>query len=230
MSYILDALKKAEHQRDIGRVPGIGSEHESLRRPGPPRWPWVLALVLSANAALLLILFWPGSPSSTAPSREVAENSTTPPTEPVRPPSPAPAPSSSARSEAVAPVDTRLPPTTLRPLPPLHEPGAVDGVENRGGEADKAPAPPPARAAVRRDDNNLPVWPQVSAQLMSEINGSLHLDVHVYSERPAERFVLINMRKYLSGEKLQEGPVVDEITPGGVILSLHGQRFRMQAQ
>jgi len=87
-----------------------------------------------------------------------------------------------------------------------------------------------APAASAGVNNNLPVWPQISSQLLSELSGSLHLDVHVYSHDPAERFVLINMRKYRTGEKLQEGPVVDDITPDSVILSLHGQRFRMQSQ
>jgi general secretion pathway protein B len=62
------------------------------------------------------------------------------------------------------------------------------------------------------------------------LNGSLRLDVHVFSEQPAERFVFVNMQKYREGERLQEGPQLDEITPDGVILSLGGQRFRVQAQ
>jgi len=54
--------------------------------------------------------------------------------------------------------------------------------------------------------------------------------VHVFSDQPQKSFVLINMRKYREGEKLQEGPQLDEITPEGVILSFSGQRFRLQAQ
>jgi general secretion pathway protein B len=53
----------------------------------------------------------------------------------------------------------------------------------------------------------------------------LHLDIHVYSEDPAERFVFINMVRHREKSRLAEGPVVLEITPEGVILDYQGTRF-----
>ena len=53
----------------------------------------------------------------------------------------------------------------------------------------------------------------------------MHIDLHVYSANPQERFVFVNKRKYREGETLQEGPRVDEITRDGVVLSQHGRRF-----
>jgi len=53
----------------------------------------------------------------------------------------------------------------------------------------------------------------------------LHLDVHVYSTKPAERFVYINMRKYHEGAALQEGPIVERIRRDGVVLNYQGLRF-----
>jgi len=76
----------------------------------------------------------------------------------------------------------------------------------------------------------LPVWPQVSTHIFQKLRGNLRLDVHVYSERPRDRFVLINLQKYREGERLQEGPVVDEITAEGVVLSLQGEKFLVRAQ
>ena len=55
----------------------------------------------------------------------------------------------------------------------------------------------------------------------------LRLDMHVYGEESRERFVFINMAKYRQGESLKEGPVVDEITPNGVVLSYRGERFSL---
>jgi len=244
MSYILDALKKAEHEREIGRVPGIGSEHEQPLLSGSRRWMLLLLGVLLINAVLLAFALWPKSPQV----RQVS----------------AAAPSNPAASVPVAPVElagaltgarpalhgTRQPlqsvlpavaavsrpaPETLRPLPPL--PAVADKPsEVEGATADASLVPmkvlpqAPVAPAPATTDNNLPVWPEISAQLLGEINSSLHLDVHVYSETPRERFVLINMRNYHEGDRLQEGPLVDAITPGGVILSFRGQRFRMQAQ
>ena len=53
----------------------------------------------------------------------------------------------------------------------------------------------------------------------------MHLDIHVYSDQPADRFVFINMSKYKERAMLTEGPIVKEITPEGVILEYGGTDF-----
>lgn len=53
----------------------------------------------------------------------------------------------------------------------------------------------------------------------------LHLDIHVYSSVPKDRFVFINMSKYREGSYLEEGPAVIEITPDGVVLDYQGTSF-----
>jgi general secretion pathway protein B len=53
----------------------------------------------------------------------------------------------------------------------------------------------------------------------------LKLELHVYSNRPQERFVFINGAKYREGETTQEGAAVEEITSDGVIMSARGNRF-----
>jgi general secretion pathway protein B len=58
----------------------------------------------------------------------------------------------------------------------------------------------------------------------------LHLDIHVNAQRPNERFVFVNMRKYVEGETLKEGPTVERITPEGVILNQRGLRFLLPRQ
>jgi general secretion pathway protein B len=55
----------------------------------------------------------------------------------------------------------------------------------------------------------------------------LKLELHAYSDTPAERFVFINGRKYKEGERLTEGPEVVTIEPNGVVLSEQGQRFQL---
>ena len=42
----------------------------------------------------------------------------------------------------------------------------------------------------------------------------LHIDIHVFSANPAERFVFINNRKYVEGATLTEGPVLERIRTG----------------
>jgi general secretion pathway protein B len=53
----------------------------------------------------------------------------------------------------------------------------------------------------------------------------MHLDIHVYSGNPAERFVFVNMKRYNEGEATAEGPRIERIVPGGVVMEHRGQRF-----
>ena len=55
----------------------------------------------------------------------------------------------------------------------------------------------------------------------------LNLDLHVYSEKAASRFVVITSRKYQEGGQLTEGPTVESITRDGVILAYQGRRFTL---
>ncbi|HED19191.1 MAG TPA: hypothetical protein ENI74_06785 [Gammaproteobacteria bacterium] len=225
MSYILEALKKAELQRDIGQVPGIGSEYEKPARTAVGNWIWIVAAVLVLNLVLLIYLLWPASDLETASQygpglsqrepviREPAQVSRPAPV--VEPSVPAePEPTLSAAPEEPKPV---LPAPVVEPLAPAEsEPELAMDVQ-------------PVEAAVT-DIYSLPVWPQIPDRLFRQLSGGIHLDVHVYSDLPQDRFVLVNLRKYRTGERLQEGPLVDEITPEGVILSFQGEQFLVRAQ
>ena len=227
MSYILEALKKAEQQRELGSVPGIDAAQETPSQPRRSRWWWVLGSLLLLNLLLVAVLMWPAPAQRSAPvadagrdlppraplagadgSADPAAAAVPPPASPrpaaARPVSPSPpAPLPAARSAAVvaaAPAPVSAPP---RRLPPQ-------------------PAPAPARS--------LPVWPQIPTALFNRLQGGLQLDVHVYDRQPGRRFVLLNLRKYREGEQLREGPLLEEITPDGVILSFQGERFRVLAQ
>jgi general secretion pathway protein B len=79
------------------------------------------------------------------------------------------------------------------------------------------------------DEEVLPTINEISltgAQALPE----LHLDVHVFATKAADRFVYINMRKYHEGATLQEGPSVERIRRDGVILNYQGLRFVLPRQ
>lgn len=207
MSYLVDALRKAERERHLGRVPDLGELHE----PGPegrdrrlPPWvaPVVLALVL-LNLGLLLA-FWLLRDADPAPvvvqSPEPAAEASAPAPEPAprvpesRPretPAPAPAPAEPpARQEA-------------RQTPP-----SFDTYEATPEPADSIQALP---ADVRRR------LPEI------RVNG------HLYSSIPGRSFLLVNGRRYREGERLREGPAVETIDEAGAVLNFHGERFRVEA-
>ncbi|MEA3244139.1 MAG: general secretion pathway protein GspB [Pseudomonadota bacterium] len=241
MSYILEALKKSEQQREIGHVPGISSVHENTAKSVTGNWLWLIVTVLLLNAGLLVLLLWPESESEpesatlSAPVREQpvqvqqhrpAGESLVSQPPPVEKPVPrVPQTADIAQlpeSPAAEPVKTE---TAAKPL--VQEP--VIAAASAASPAQPQVVQPP-RPPVKAAPSALPVWPQIPTHLFQQLSGNLRLDVHVFSDQPQKRFVLINMKKYKQGEKLQEGPQLDEITPEGAILSFHGQRFRLQAQ
>lgn len=58
----------------------------------------------------------------------------------------------------------------------------------------------------------------------------LEVNVHAYAQTRGERMVIINMKRYREGDRLREGPLVDTITPAGVVLIFDNQRFRLTAR
>ena len=53
----------------------------------------------------------------------------------------------------------------------------------------------------------------------------LSVDLHVFAADPAKRAVFINGRRYTQGAQIAEGPVVEEITRDGAVLTYRGRRF-----
>lgn len=94
-----------------------------------------------------------------------------------------------------------------------------------------AQAPPPASASASTAAQFPPNLPSANEAMASgAISTALHLDLHVYAQNANGRFVFINGRKYLEGQTTAEGPVVEQITADGVILSNRGQRFVLPRQ
>jgi len=202
MSFILDALKKSETDRQQQSSAEFAGVPRSDRGAGVPRWLWILGLLLAINLAVLLGLFLrPEVDTSIDVSPAVGETRATVVGEPSFAEQVA-----GARQNVPASVepDVIAPPS---PRPATATPAAVASVRDR-----------PQRSAV------LPTIFEVRADGTVELP-DLHLDIHVYSDVPKDRFVFINMSKQRENSSLEEGPVVDEITPEGVILEYRGTSF-----
>ena len=206
MSFILDALKKSETDRQQQGPSDFANVPSSTDSPRAPRWLWVLALLLAVNLAVLLgVLLRDDSPQITPQSGQAAA-----------PAEPEPAAGSSF-SEKIREARER-------------ESAAKASVAPRPERvAEPEVAAPPA---VQPEARQQPEFTLAALPTADELraNGSiqlaeLHLDIHVYSETPADRFVFINMIRHREKSRLAEGPVVQEITPEGVILDYSGTRF-----
>lgn len=233
MSYILEALKKAEKERKLGKVPGIDSTHEAAPGSVSPRWVWIALSVIFINVVLVLSLFWSErgknpdavSPLQSEPALHILPQQQRKTV----------APAIAEAQPAIAPVRPPVQPTPeMIRAPKVRMEAAMPHVEPAGRTASRVPATPITQAVAAApppaDESELPVWPQVPGNLFQKIRGGLRLDVHVYGPHSSDRFVLINLQKYYEGDELQEGPTLDEITQEGVVLSFQGQRFRVQAQ
>jgi general secretion pathway protein B len=104
-------------------------------------------------------------------------------------------------------------PPSVAPLPAQSVAEARNAAAGGGSVADVATLP--TLDELTASGTNLP---------------ELHLDIHVSSQNPAERFVFVNMRKYVEGDTLKEGPSVERITPEGVVLNQRGLRFLLPRQ
>ena len=82
-----------------------------------------------------------------------------------------------------------------------------------------APATPAAGTGNLPSDDDL----RASGVTLPE----LHLSLHVYDDVAANRFVLLNSSRLREGQETAEGVMVERIDPTGVVLSWRGRRFRM---
>ena len=259
MSFILDALKKSEIERQRQSVPGLVDTRVPTPRQRLPAWAVALGILLAVNLVILIVVLargWFTDSSASAPRTAAAAA----PADLPAPASPSGSPAQSGvplHTEANAHFSPMDPPPEYAPEIPM--------VGNSDGGAIEAPAAPrstsgssersASRTTHRRDplltdidkggdakpneptaddykaneDEVLPTINEISlsgAQALPE----LHLDVHVFATKPADRFVYVNMRKYHEGATLQEGPTIERIRRDGVILDYQGLRFLLPRQ
>lgn len=171
MSYILDALKKAEKQREIGQVPGIDSVHDVGGRGPRQRWPWVLAAILALNAVIIGALFWPDRQgvedrrrsADSAPGVTVAPRPAAPAAEPGHRQAPAqtvPAVDDGGHApSAVAGPGPVMPGSAGEPMPgrPTPAPGSDAAVARSSPPETGAPTPTAAPDVTTRPLKPLPL-------------------------------------------------------------------------
>lgn len=212
MSFVLDALRKSEHERQRQLGPGI-AELPVARPARRPPWALVaIGLLVVLNVAVLAVLLLREAPPAVLPAANQAA-SPPPPAAPAAPAAPATEPAALIRPLA----QEALPATEAAAPPPAPDPTLLPAA--RVVEVAPARVTEPAPAA------DLP--PPIS-QLPAEATAglpALSMDLHVYTDDPARRAVFINGRRYQRGGVLVEGPTVLEINREGAVLEFRGRRF-----
>ena len=133
--------------------------------------------------------------------------------------------------DAAPPVYAPEIPADSEPAAPM---AAAPAQSNRAAPAESSASRGRERDPLLTDNDksDQEVLPSISELNLKGADAlpDLHLDVHVYAAKPAERFVYINMRKYTEGSTLAEGPVLERIRRDGVVLDYHGLRFILPRQ
>jgi general secretion pathway protein B len=233
MSFILDALKKSETERQRSATPALFEVKVAQPRRSLPVWAFALGGLLIVNIAVLVWVLARsngGEPASSvaqaAPAAAPTAVQNTPGTLTV--PATVTIPTTVSISANVAPNEPGVVAESLAP-PLVEEPllSSRDAPMTPDYNAnDYAPAVTPSQAnalAAERANSLAPSRDEVVAR--GTQLPELRLDLHVYAVNPAERFVFINMRKLREGEMLPEGVRVDQITQTGALLSFRGTRF-----
>ena len=128
------------------------------------------------------------------------------------------------------PADGPEPPPVAAPAP---EPAPVAVAAPEPAEQrSAAPASPPATSAPAPAAAPWEGLPYLE-ELPSAFRGSVPqvtVDVHVFTDNPEQRFVLVNLRRFREGERLPSGLRLEHITPDGVALEWQGRRFRLTSR
>lgn len=241
MSYILDALRKSEQERrhadSLVALPGVT---ETIALPPRRVAPWMILIgvtvLLAGLAAGFYVLRQPervaATPNATAFSIPVTvvparENGTTPPVagaaQPalVVPPPPeltsqpalSPAPMSTDTRDLAAEARSEL----RKPKPPVV----------RAREDAAAATPAETKLALAAPANEpikfLNAMPPEFRKALPELT----VNIHIYAPRDADRILYINNRQYHTGDHVRDDIVVEAIAEDGVVLSYHGQRFKL---
>lgn len=264
MSFILDALKKSENERQRQVGPSLADVRVVKRQAERPWWVVAVAALLVVNLGVLLVVLIRDGDAKPVQPAQAAPAPNPPPAQPAPQQSYNAAPAQQYQQPQAAPqtyqqtvptdpsvrsladeaqgygeaypgdqLDPSLagagnvpegPPMVRQIQPPSVSPlpsGAVF-------EARQAASAPTRNTGALVGNETLPTFDELSG------NGTnlpdLHLDIHVHSQQANERFVFVNMRKYLEGETLKEGPNVERITPEGVVLNQRGLRFLLPRQ
>lgn len=244
MSYILEALKKAQAERQLGSAPTI---HAMPLQPAPVppsggrRMPLWLGLTLAAAAVAFAIGVVDGyngadtgaftapavlgvapvtAPPPAAPAAAIVAQA--PPLAPVA--QPAPVAAAPAKLALVRPPVAPAAPAAAAPARVASPPVAVAPPVPVPQPARELPAAPVAEAAA--PEENVPFMNQLPEPQRSELP-KVTFGGYMYSKNPADRLLLIDRVLRHEGEEVAPGLVLEQLQPKAAVMNYRGTRYRV---
>jgi len=219
MSFILDALQRADAERARGAVPGlharqVNSPLDTGGTGSRKRWGLAVAGVVALVSAAMAVWMWMGKPPAavvTAASPPIVQ------TQPILAATP-------AASVTVTPLPAVAPPAAST-RPPKPTPTAPGTSLQRSSSPVKAPAGP-AREVVAAAAPTVPLLSELPEDIRRQIP-PLGISGAVYSDNPAQRLLLVNGQVLGQGSLAAPEVTLVEIRASSSEFSFRGTRFRV---
>lgn len=237
MSYILDALKRAESERGRGAVPNIHAQPAAMGAADaspPANWRFGFGLIAIVVVAMGAGLTWWGFAGDPIPS---------PPLVAAGAPAPLPAvPVASAVLPATAApwqprptvppaplnLSLRKPALAVPRTPAPASPARIEKPDRASGTTAMAGASTPVAAASSTPANAAEERVYALKDLPDDIRNSLPVLTvggATYSENPANRMLIVNGRLFHEGDKLMPELTLQQIKLRSAVLSYRGYRY-----
>ena len=230
MSYILEALKKSDQQRQRSATPTLLTSHEPAAVPAKPvllYYGLLAAVLLSAGISIGWLRPWQAdAPEATPVSVKSMEPATVLP---------------DLTPQPVASEKIKVPqPGSPTPVTVPATPSVPEVVALKTATAAPAKTVPAITAPVLEKPAIAPIAeaPQEQKTIpMAELPPNIQQEIpamtiplHAYSSKPRDRLVSINGRILRESENLTSDLRLEQITPDGMIFSYKGYRFRRGVQ
>jgi general secretion pathway protein B len=221
MSYILEALKKAQAERQLGSAPTLhavpvgAAPHYAAGARRPPAWIALAVVALAVVLAVLALLAWRAQTPGARPAAPLTVVAAHAPPKPISPTAPLAVvpPSSPVAVLVPAPAPAPAPapkPIVARALPPA--PGQV-----------AAPVAPPA---AEPEDEKLLSLRELPEAIQRTVP-PLTFGGYMYSKNPADRLLLIDKSLRHEGEEVAPGLVLEKLLPKAAVMNYKGYRYRV---
>lgn len=235
MSYILDALKRAESERKLGSIPGMHAQPLPLAPVERSAALWRRPLVwVMCGAAVVALSVW----LTLRPQPEEPAMPGVAPTSATAMPAPEPA-RTIAAPEKIARAELPPPPPYIKRLdapPAVAKVSKAERVTERGGSPQsttldkKTVQAAYGVGAARADAGSSTVRAPALRELPDHIRRSLPavaIGGYIYSGNPTDRSVMINNRLLREGDQVAPGLTLEQMMPKEAVLNFQGTRYRI---
>ena len=216
MSYILEALKKAQAERQIGNAPTIHAPAPSYAAPAGPAGGRQRTLLIGLGAGAVVAaaaVLWLRAPGE-QPVKLAAAPAPAQPAPTVGPPAAPPAAAVPEPRAKAKPVREPAPPPKAAPAP-VPEPVVAP------------PQPEPVRvAAAPAPEDRVRSLQELPEALQREIP-KVAFGGYIYSPNAAERLLLVDKMLRREGEEVAPGLVLERILPKAAVMNYRGNRYRV---